>query len=348
MFDDNDRDDLFWIESHMIDHSDDFRFVGYKSDPEALLNRALEVQKEMRGETTTQVSLATTYESMRLDQKRDALANLINENRDDELGLDDHLVSSYISKLVDEYSVNDHLIRENNSVELRGLSKFYPVRDPDLIYTTYEYENDSSRRQAIFDISTGSDFDEYFEENLPDSVDIELHTPNEFYYVSNDLDSDEGNVVRESAMYRGFYIADVVGYMEMDDQDITHIDMKDDFYSKDEVVSANDPRKGFEGIYKIENDGVYRYNLDETKSQKIIGEGSVAEAIDLKRQSVSLNDYRISRFKTLVEELDLATERMDDFDLSGIKPDITDVHMPIPPKMTSIDSTKELEHDLEP
>src|SRR5699024_9704887 len=132
--------DRLWLDRHVIDYSDDYRFVGYQSNPEDLLERTLKAAKASRGQALTDVRMDTHLQYDIIEAKKDALVNLLNANDDKANHIDNHVVSSYISKMVDDCAVADEIEDSAGYMEYLHHGRYYEPGDPKLMYTTHTFE----------------------------------------------------------------------------------------------------------------------------------------------------------------------------------------------------------------
>lgn len=343
--------DIQMFERHVMDFSDDNRFVGYRSDPNALLERSLNASDSIRGQSLDAVEDMLYKQDKILHEKTTAMLNVLAQNQDDKYFIDNAVVSSYLSKLVDDYAVADYIRDNHDSLSYGDFEHYYERGDENLTYT-------------VVDLDPGNPYVEMFESSSEEDIRAVIKETDELYgtewsnrnvrilpkdeitYVQGDVFMSSESVV---ALFRGERIGELWGDWTQHEDDSFEWIPEDPNYDGKGFVSKMTSDYYTPGVYKVEDGEVYRYNLEETEVVKVSGKDSVLEAKQKNERSSFLQSSRMNRFHEMTQRIEMYTERHNDFDFSGVKPkrDSNDLIPEPKPKPVSAVVEKEKDSDLE-
>lgn len=344
------KQDQHWFDEHVLSYSDDYRFNGYKSEPKALLERSLAASALVRGAKLDVVDKQLDRQHEILERKTTALVNILSQNDDKAYHIDNHVVTSYVTKMLDDYAVGYMIADASESMHTRFFDRYLEDNDPELMHTVL-YLGDPDE----FTFSFGEAYDTKTNDELIDRINkqhsgVYMHDnydKDEFgYVIEGDEEADE---IREIALYRGVPVAKIISYNKEDENGEPSIEFDKDSKGQTSFKSFTETDESNPGIYKIENGDVYRYNQDETMVQKITGEDSVREVEELMKRSSRLNDYRKFYFSEILDTIDTRTGRLNDFDFTSIESDLDKTLTLSTPGFEPVDKHKEkdVEDDLE-
>lgn len=333
------RQDELFFDQHVFDYSDEYRFVGYESKPKQLLERFKTAEESIRGLSVYDVQRDVARQMSLVNMKKEALFNVLSQNDDAKYHIDNQVVTSFVGKMMDDYAVADVISNEATSMEYDFQGLYYNAGDPALTYTTHNFKGQDINDRNILSHSFERDMSldevrQSVEESFPDidGDNVEVIDSNEFAYLESQPYHAEQT---RRAYFRGAYVGQVV-----DPTDGTKHTDKTSFTSMNEI-------EGFErdGVYKIEDGELYKYDMSETYAQKMSGTDSVWEAERLTLKSGYLNGSRerfLDQFKT---ELENETGRLNDFDFSGLESSLNE--QVVVPKPQRIRTKPELENEDE-
>ena len=344
--------DIQMFERHVMDFSDDNRFVGYRSDPNALLERSLNASDGIRGQSLDAVEDMIYKQDSILHEKTTALMNVLAQNQDDKYFIDNAVVASYVSKLVDDYAVADYIRNNHGNLSYGGFDHYYERGDDNLTYT-------------VADLNPGNPYIEMFESSSKEDIrnvikeadeqngtewsnrGLKILPKDEISYVKGDVFMSVESVV---ALFRGERIGELWGDWTQHEDDSFEWIPEDPDYDGSGFVSKMTSDHYTPGVYKVEDGEVYRYNLEETEVVKVTGENSVVEAKQKNERNSFLQSSRMNRFDEMTQRIEMYTERHNDFDFSGVMPklDSNDLIPEPKPKPVSAVVEKEKDIDLEP
>lgn len=340
--------DITLFDEHVLNYSDDTHFKGYQSDPDALLQRSLTASKNIRGEKLTEVDDLLAYQKSIIEQKRDALMRVLDQDDYEKYHIDDRVLKSFTRKLVDDYAIMDRV-----SVDASWMS----VNDRQTHY--YEHGDEALTYVTAGDIIQAYDFDDkdemlrrmkdkgYLSQDATEN-DIAVHPKDGFGYVDQDVFM---TGIYEDVLYRGKPVTEIVGFIDSGHTRVYDKDVREDY----RAVSANSTSElTNQGIFEIENGDVYRYSLDRSKVQKMTGENSVQEALDHTELHSRLANSRRLTFYGLDNQIKQDTLRGKDLNLHRLGVDVEKKPKVVePPKFESVNpisiskDDKDVEDDLE-
>lgn len=345
--------DIQMFERHVMGFSDDNRFVGYRSDPKALLERSLNASDGIRGQSLDAVEDMIDKQDSILHEKTTAMLNVLAQNQDDKYFIDNAVVASYLSKLVDDYAVADYIRDNHGNLSYGGFDHYYERGDENITYTViglnpgnpYVEMFESSSEEDIRDIIKEAD-----EQNGTEwsNHGFKILPKDEITYVQGDEFMSSESVV---ALFRGERIGELWGDWTPQGDDVYAYEWIPEDPNSDGsgFVSKMTSDHYTPGVYKVEDGEVYRYNLEETEVVKVSGKDSVLEAKRQNERNNFLQSSRMNRFDEMTQRIEMYTERHNDFDFSGVKPkrDSNDLIPEPKPKPVSAVVEKELEDELE-
>lgn len=310
--------DQHWLDQHVLSYSDAYRFRGYESEPKALLERSLTASASVRGKTLDVVDKELDRQHELLESKTTALVNILSQNDDKAYHIDNHVVTSYVTKMLDDYAVAYDIANASDSMHTRLFNHYYEDNDPELMHTVLHFGDPGVEYTAAFgeayDTKTNDELVDRIKAQHKDFYSYDNYDKDGFGYVTEE----EFDGIREIALYRGVPVAKIISYNKEDENGEYTIEFDKDSKGVTEFRSFTETDESNPGIYKIEDGDVYRYNEDETMVQKITGEGSVREVDEFMERSSRLNDYRKDRFSAIIDIIDTETGRLNDFDFTSI------------------------------
>lgn len=333
--------DIMLFERHIIDYSDDYRFVGYEHDMEQLLERTEKAKDSIRGMPLDDVSelVDKQFDIVRL--KEQAFMNIVGANEDEKYHLNDHVVTSFATKLIDDRAVAEVMSLSVRSAEHRGYAHFYEPGDAELRYATYTHDGSDRRYDGSFDVETVQGIREVLEGQNVTDENLEVYDNESFGYVDGVDDFMTG--VTQKALFRGREVAEIWQFIEQTEDGEYVMNPEEDIFDSKMFVVKNNAREHDAGIYKIEDGEVYRYNYEETEVQKISGKDSVFEYKDKLQIVGHLDNFRQLAYRDVFEGF----QRFDDFSFDSEKVDPYPgrlYHVPYP-EMKPIENEKELEQE---
>ena len=350
--------DVYLLDQHVMDHTDDNRFVGYRSDPNALLERSLKASEGIRGQSLDVVEDMIYKQNSILHEKTTAMLNVLAQNQDDKYHIDNAVVSSYLSKLVDDYAVSDYIRSNHSNLSYGGFEHYYEPGDENVTYTVIDSNPGNP---------PGNPYIEMFESSSEEDIravikkvdehhgtewsnrNLKILPKDEISYAQGDEFMSGESVI---ALFRGERIGEVWGDWTPREEGGYEWNPEDPDYDGKGFVSKTTSDKYTPGVYKVEDGEVYRYNLEETEVVKVSGKDSVLEAKQQNERNSYLQNARMRRFDEMTQRIERYTERHNDFDFAGVMPKLHLHHfndlIPEPkPKPVSAVVEKELEDELE-
>lgn len=330
--------DVYLLDQHVMNHSDDYRFVGYQSRPKELIDRYADASEKLRGVPIPAIHYDVAKQHEVIDRKKEAIINLVAANNDDKYHLSNQVVSSYVSKMMDDYAIAETIGDELISMEYDHQFSYYHPNDTDLTYATFNFHGRENKRDRIsHDADDLDELKDYVAHMYPD---IELESMKEYSpYEIVYLDSqDHHDTESRRAYFRDAYIGEVA---EIGEQD-----------NPTQFISINSgsltDNLGHDGIYGIGDDmELYQYTANMNRAKKISGKDGVWEAKHHTLVSGFLNGSRGRLLEVFKEELETETGRLNDFDFTDLERSLDEQYVAPTPKFELVDNTKSKEKEDE-
>ena len=330
--------DVYLLDQHVMNHSDDYRFVGYQSRPKELIERYTDASEKLRGVPIPAIHNDVAKQHEVIDRKKEAIINLVAANNDDKYHLSNQVVSSYVSKMMDDYAIAEVISGELTSMEYDHQFSYYHPNDTDRTYATYNFHGRENERNIISHDADDLDELKDFVSHMYQDIDLDSmkeYSPYEIVYV--DSQEYHGTESRR-AYFRDSYIGEVAVTGEQDNP------------TQFTSINTGSSIDAFErdGIYGIGDDmELYQYTANMNRAKKISGKDGVWEAEHHTRISGFLNGGRGRFLEEFKEDLETGTGRLNDFDFTDLERSLDEQYVAPKPKFELVDNTKSKEKEEE-
>lgn len=298
--------DVFRLDKHVFDYSDNDRFVGYKSSPEDVTNYVNTLDKTLEGNSISDIYSYLRNRRTSVDAEKESYLNILSEDHDTKYYINQRVHESYLSRLVDEYAILDYM---DNKMAYELFHKdltdeYVGFGSPNNQYIAFgdqeAYLGIISYNEESMDVAL-----EKFQEQNP-NVEHFIPLVNEQFDYIKGLDYSEDNQQYE-VILNGQAVQSLIKPKD-----------KNLHPNRFELTQSDNPKDY--GVYRVGEDYPEGVRIVESEgfTQKLTGKDSILEAEMNYMRMHDLQSYRMTAYKDLTTEITQETGR--ELYLDAIRP----------------------------